>query len=224
MAEIRRRKERSRSVTFNAEGEAQASSPPASSPSSSSVSTFGNTNKGDASESPQRRRGGAGGTGSTGSTGTDNGSGPSTTTMQRRRHRRAKSESDSYNAAAEVERLRWATGIADILPAEPPQSARHSIPMVEMPAHALRDSMLHSGSGFNNYRGLYNLAIIALVSRDERFMGRKKQGVYDGGGRGETAGVERFFVFSLSTLFLFSALFFSATALSPLPSLARGSS
>lgn len=169
MSELRSRKQRSRSVTFNADGEARVS--PSASPSSSNSSTFGNNNtKGDASESPHGGNGATGGSTASAS-GTDNGSSGPT----RRRHRRAKSESDSYNAAAEVERLRWATGIADILPAEPPQSAKHSISMVEMPAHALRDSMLHSGSGFNNYRGLYNLAIIALVSpeREIFFIGRK---------------------------------------------------
>lgn len=189
MSELRSRKQRSRSVTFNADGEARAS--PSASPSSSSASTFGNNTKGDASESPHRGNGGGGGSGwateGSNASGTDNGSGPT-----RRRHRRAKSESDSYNAVAEVERLRWATGIADILPAEPPQSAKHSIPMVEMPAHALRDSMLHSGSGFNNYRGLYNLAIIALVSPEREIIffsiGRKGYALCNSGEREGRAG------------------------------------
>lgn len=48
--------------------------------------------------------------------------------------------------------------------------------MIEMPAHALRDSMLHSGSGFNNYRGLYNLALIALVRRLEGSIDSREEG------------------------------------------------
>jgi hypothetical protein len=31
-------------------------------------------------------------------------------------------------------------------------------------AHATRDSLLHSGTGFEDFRGLYNLALLALVS------------------------------------------------------------
>ena len=62
----------------------------------------------------------------------------------------------------EIERLRRSSGIADVLPAEPAKP--QSIPAFEMPAHAMRDSLLHSKSGFTNYRGLYNLALIMLVS------------------------------------------------------------
>ena len=62
----------------------------------------------------------------------------------------------------EIERLRRASGIADVLPAVKAPHTR--IPAYEMPAHALRDSMLHSKSGFTNYRGLFNLALIMLVS------------------------------------------------------------
>ena len=50
---------------------------------------------------------------------------------------------------------------AEILPSPTPDTA--SVPYVELPAHAVRDSLLHSGSGFDNYRGLYNLAILVLV-------------------------------------------------------------
>ncbi len=32
-----------------------------------------------------------------------------------------------------------------------------------MPSHAQRDSLLHSKSGFDDFRGLYNLALLALV-------------------------------------------------------------
>ena len=125
---LRHRKPRSRSVIFNADGQA--------------LNAEGSS---------------GGGGGSSSSSGNS---------KRAKGHRRAKSESDGFNAVAEVERLRWAaTGIADILPAEPPSFSAHAIPMLEMPAHALRDSMLHSGSGFNNYRGLYNLALIALVRR-----------------------------------------------------------
>ena len=52
---------------------------------------------------------------------------------------------------------------AEILPSPTPDTA--SVPYVELPAHAVRDSLLHSGSGFDNYRGLYNLAILVLVRR-----------------------------------------------------------
>ncbi len=64
-------------------------------------------------------------------------------------------------ANAVVQGLRRASGVADVLPGEPTED----IPALEQPSHAVRDSMLHSNSGFNNYRGLYNLALIALVRR-----------------------------------------------------------
>eukprot|EP00730_Choanoeca_flexa_P016397 TRINITY_DN7729_c0_g1_i2.p1 TRINITY_DN7729_c0_g1~~TRINITY_DN7729_c0_g1_i2.p1 ORF type:complete len:513 (+),score=81.15 TRINITY_DN7729_c0_g1_i2:50-1540(+) len=90
------------------------------------------------------------------------------------RHRRSKSgmhlrelpeeKQSTMDYREEIERLRRASGLADVLPAEPPKKAPHkSIPAFEMPAHAARDSMLHSKSGFTNYRGLYNLALIMLV-------------------------------------------------------------
>eukprot|EP00043_Microstomoeca_roanoka_P009323 m.88821 g.88821 ORF g.88821 m.88821 type:complete len:505 (-) comp14551_c2_seq1:91-1605(-) len=63
----------------------------------------------------------------------------------------------------ELERIRRKSGIADLLPSEPPKQ-RKDIHMLDMPAHAARASMLSSGSGFNNYRGLYNLALIALFA------------------------------------------------------------
>ncbi|EGD82136.1 acyl-coenzyme A:diacylglycerol acyltransferase 1 [Salpingoeca rosetta] len=63
-----------------------------------------------------------------------------------------------------LEKIRRKSGIADVLPLEPPKKMKKDIHMFEMPAHAARESMLSSGSGFNNYRGLYNLAIIALLA------------------------------------------------------------
>ena len=50
----------------------------------------------------------------------------------------------------------------ELLPAEPAEDEK-DVPFIELAAHAPRDSLLHSGSGFDNYRGLYNLAILALV-------------------------------------------------------------
>eukprot|EP00048_Salpingoeca_helianthica_P013667 m.205958 g.205958 ORF g.205958 m.205958 type:complete len:472 (+) comp15533_c1_seq1:2634-4049(+) len=34
---------------------------------------------------------------------------------------------------------------------------------LDQSAHAVRDSLLHSGSGFEDFRGLYNLALLALI-------------------------------------------------------------
>ena len=51
---------------------------------------------------------------------------------------------------------------ADVLP-HASQQASKDVPFIELPAHAARDSLLHSGSGFDNYRGLYNLALLALA-------------------------------------------------------------
>eukprot|EP00055_Hartaetosiga_balthica_P015789 m.96011 g.96011 ORF g.96011 m.96011 type:complete len:615 (+) comp8959_c3_seq1:170-2014(+) len=58
----------------------------------------------------------------------------------------------------EIETIRKKTGVEDILP----PNRTSSIPTLLMPAHAARDSMLSSSSGYTNYRGLFNLAIIAL--------------------------------------------------------------
>ena len=52
--------------------------------------------------------------------------------------------------------------VNELLPAAP-AAGEADVPFIELPAHAPRDSLLHSGSGFDNYRGLYNLAILALV-------------------------------------------------------------
>lgn len=71
-------------------------------------------------------------------------------------------DASPMSARAEVSRLRRSTGIADVLPPRPEVLTRQ-IPSVELPAHAVRDSMLHQGSGFDNYRGLYNLALLGLV-------------------------------------------------------------
>ena len=52
--------------------------------------------------------------------------------------------------------------VSEVLPAAK-TSQEKLAPFIELPAHAPRDSLLHSGSGFDNYRGLYNLALLALV-------------------------------------------------------------
>eukprot|EP00051_Salpingoeca_urceolata_P006328 m.83956 g.83956 ORF g.83956 m.83956 type:complete len:528 (+) comp14781_c0_seq3:165-1748(+) len=36
------------------------------------------------------------------------------------------------------------------------------LPLLERPAHDVRDSLLHSKSGFDDFRGIYNLAVLAL--------------------------------------------------------------
>eukprot|EP01147_Barroeca_monosierra_P009553 gene9553-1782_t len=59
--------------------------------------------------------------------------------------------------------------ITDVLPREPPKTLK-GIHMLEMPAHATRDSMLTWGSGYSNYRGLYNLAIIILFAFGSRLV------------------------------------------------------
>lgn len=51
---------------------------------------------------------------------------------------------------------------------------------LEMPAHAVRDSMLHSQSGFDDFRGLYNLGLLALVSRTTPCAGADALGCQSG--------------------------------------------
>ncbi len=46
-----------------------------------------------------------------------------------------------------------------ILPEEPTEQ----VPLLEMPAHSIRESLLQSGSNFDNFRGFINLALLALV-------------------------------------------------------------